>query len=70
MSVSVQISEMFVCCCVLSVQPLLSLLVGYSSGVGNVQELGFILRECGLGPLRNLRGCVCGLVCARPYSEG
>ena len=43
--------------------------VGYSSE-WECTKLGFILRERGLGPLCNLRGWVCGLVCARPYREG
>ena len=54
--VSVQINKMFVCCCMLSVQPLLSLLVGYSSE-WECTKLGFILRERGLGPLRNRAAC-------------
>ena len=38
--------------------------------LGNVQVQGFILREHGLGPLRNLHGTVVASSCARPYREG
>ena len=37
---------------------------------GECTKLGFILSERGLGPLRNLRGCVCGLVCCSALRRG
>ena len=53
--VSVQINKMFVCCCVLSVQPLLSCAVSGTSAVGNVQVWGLMYGEH--GRTRSKHGC-------------
>ena len=67
--VSVQINKIVVCVCMLSVQPLLSLLCRVQVWVGNVQSWGLYWGSTGSDLCVTWQGS-CGLVCARPYREG